>query len=149
MLAVALLVAFARWGLRHVKARPVPTPLEVAEAELAALEQALQLGAISCDAFFVALSQLLRIYLGTSFDPAVVGQSTPEFLADTLPALPLDPAHSGTIREMLGTFDRVKFAQFSPDREGQARDLRAVRNLIAALENETSRRAELALRGAA
>ena len=149
MLAVALLVAFARWGLRHVKARPVPTPLEVAEAELAALEQALQLGAISCDAFFVALSQLLRIYLGTSFDPAVVGQSTPEFLADTLPALPLDPAHSGTIREMLGTFDRVKFAQFSPDREGQARDLRAVRNLIAALENETSRRADQALKGAA
>lgn len=149
ILAVALLVVFARWGLRRVKARPMPTSVEVAEAELVALEQALQAGAISCDAFFVALSQLLRTYLGTSFDPAVAGQSTPEFLADTLPTLPLDPVHSGPIREMLGAFDRVKFAQFSPDREGQARDLRAVRNLIAALENETSRRAEQALRGAA
>ncbi len=148
-LAVVLLVVFARWGLHRMKRRPMPTPLEVAEAELAALEQALQSGAISCDAFFVALSQLLRIYLGTSFNPAVAGQSTPEFLADTLPALPLDPAHLGAIRELLGDFDRVKFAQFSPDREGQAKDLRAVRNLIAALENETSRRAEQALRGAA
>jgi hypothetical protein len=148
-LAVALLVVFARRVLHRVKARPKPTPLQVAEAELAALEQALQSGAISCDAFFVALSQLLRTYLGTSFDPAVAGQSTPEFLADTLPTLPLDPAHSGTIRDMLGAFDRVKFAQFSPDHEGQARELRAVRNLIAALENETSRRVEQVLKGAA
>lgn len=149
MLAVALLVVFGRRVLHRVKVRPMPTPLGVAETELDALEQTLQAGAISCDAFFVALSQLLRTYLGTSFDPAVAGQSTPEFLADTLPTLPLDPAHSGTIRDMLGAFDRVKFAQFSPDREGQARELRAVRNLIAALENETSRRADQALKGAA
>ena len=149
ILAVALLVAFARRVLHRMKRRPMPTPLEVAEAELAALERALQAGAISCDAFFVALSQLLRTYLGTSFDPAVAGQSTPEFLADTLPTLPLDSAHSGAIRELLRDFDRVKFAQFSPDREGQARELRAVRNLIAALENESTRRADQALRGAA
>ncbi len=149
ILAVALLVAFARRVLHRVKARPKPTPLQVAEAELAALERALQAGAISCDAFFVALSQLLRTYLGTSFDPAVAGQSTPEFLADTLPTLPLDSAHSGAIRELLRDFDRVKFAQFSPDHEGQARELRAVRNLIAALENETSRRVEQVLKGAA
>jgi hypothetical protein len=149
VLALALLLVFATRGLRRWKASPVPAPVEVAEAELAALEQALQSGAISCDAFYVALSQLLRIYLGTSFDPAVAGQSTPEFLADTLPTLPLDPAHSGSIRDMLGAFDRVKFAQFSPDREGQARELRAVRNLIAALENEASRRADQVLRGAA
>ncbi|MBL7646672.1 MAG: hypothetical protein JNK74_10835 [Candidatus Hydrogenedentes bacterium] len=149
VLVAALLVVFATRGLRRWNARPVPTPVEVAEAELAALEQALQSGVISCDAFYVALSQLLRIYLGTSFDPAVAGQSTPEFLAETLPGLPLDPAHSGSIRDMLGAFDRVKFAQYSPDREGQARELRAVRNLIAALENEASRRAEQALRGAA
>lgn len=149
ILAVALLLVFARGGLHRMKRRPMPTPLDVAEAELAALEQALLAGAISCDAFFVALSQLLRSCLGTSYNPAVAGQSTPEFLADTLPTLPLDPAHSGAIRELLGDFDRVKFAQFSPDREGQAKALRAVRNLIAALENESARRVEQALKGAA
>ncbi len=133
----------------HLATRVAPTPQALAEARLGDLERQLLSDAIACEALFVGLSQVLRTYLCANFDPTVAGQSSPEFLSDTLPILPLDPGHSGAIRDLLGDFDRVKFAQFSPAREAQAKALRAVRNFIAALENESARRAEQALKGAA
>lgn len=150
-IAAVLLAGLAIFGYlrRRIASRPVLSPREVAEAGLAGLERELQAGAIACDAYFVSLSHLLRTYLCTSFDPNVAGQSTPEFLATTLAALPLPAAHAGAVRELLREFDGVKFAQHSPDRDGQARSLRAVRHLIGALENEAASRAAQALRGAA
>jgi hypothetical protein len=125
------------------------SPVEVIEAGLGALERQLQAGELSCDVFFVALSGLLRTYLCTSFDPTVSGQSTPEFLASTLATLPLPEAHSGTVRDLLREFDRVKFGQFTPARDAQLRDLEAVRQVVAALETEAGIRAARVVGGAA
>lgn len=136
--------------LRRRTAFRVPlSPRETVERGLAALEQDLQSGAVSCDAFYVSLAQLLRDYLCSGFDPAVAVQTTPEFLATTLATLPLPLAHAGAVRDLLREFDGVKFAQQAPDREGQARSLRAVRNLVEALEREASNRTSQALQGAA
>ena len=134
---------------RRTAFRVVLSPREVVDAGLAALEQDLQSGTIACDVFYVSLAQLLRAYLCSGFDPAVAGQTTPEFLAETLETLPLPVAHAGAVRDLLREFDGVKFAQQAPDREGQARSLRAVRNLVEALECEVANRANQTLRGAA
>lgn len=125
------------------------SPRDVAEGALAALDARLAAGEVSCDDFFLELSHILRAYLCAGFDPAVAGQSTPEFLDETLPALPVPSSQVDEVRDLLRGFDRVLFAQHSQDRDGQARDLRAVRDLIGSLEQETETRAAQALQGAA
>jgi hypothetical protein len=153
LLALAAAMAAALGVICYVRRpsafRAALSPREIVDAGLAALEQALQSDAITCDAFYVALAQLLRAYLCSGFDPAVAGQTTPEFLATTLATLPLPAAHAGAVRDLLREFDGVKFAQQTPDREAQGRSLRAVRNLVEALEREAAGRASQALQGAA
>lgn len=146
-----LLAVFTAYGyIRHRSTfRATVSPREAVEAGIAALERELQSGTISCDAFYMSLAQLLRAYLCSGFDPAVASQTTPEFLAETLATLPLPAAHAGAVRDLLREFDGVKFAQQTPDREGQGRSLRAVRNLVEALEREAANRATQALQGAA
>jgi len=147
--ATAAGLAVIRYIQRRPAFRVVLSPREIVDAGLAALEQDLQSGAITCDAFYVCLAQLLRAYLCSGFDPAVVGQTTPEFLETTLATLPLPAAHAGAVRDLLREFDGVKFAQQAPDREAQGRSLRAVRNLVEALEREVANRSSQAFQGAA
>lgn len=147
------LIAVLPVGYRAFRRRFFPqreaSPDEAAAAALAALERDLQDGGITCDAFYVELSGVLRTYLGARFAVPVIGQSTPEFLAETLERLQLAPAQSASVRDLLVEFDRVKFAQHAPDRAEQAKSLRSVRDLIAGMEARADTEESAALRGAA
>lgn len=146
-LALALVI-FVLFRRRFILKR-AGSPREVAEAALASLDARLRADEIACDAFFLQLAHIFRTYLCAGFDPAIAGQSTPEFLAETLPALPIPPSQEANIRVLLQGFDRVLFAQHVTEREGQAKALVAVHEMIMSLERETATRAAQALQGAA
>lgn len=144
-----LVIGFCLWRLRRrAGTRAIASPLEAAEAALAALQMKLSTSHIEGEAFFVALSGILRDYLCASFDPSVAGQSTPEFFAITLSVLPIPASQSDAVRLLYQHMDRVKYGQGYADEAAQERALIAVRNFIALLEKQVTVEAEEALRRA-
>ena len=138
-----------RFGVPRLRAARVLSPAEVAAASLGRLREELDRDAIACESFYVALSGLLRDYIGASCGVAIHEQSTPEFVENTLGNLALDPEHADRLRALLVECDRVKFAQHLPGRECQFNAVEAVRLLVEAMERPASPEALADTRGAA
>lgn len=137
VLAVLALGA-AAWRFRSALRWPVRTrpldPLAEARMRLDELEAALHADGVEIEAIYVALSLILRTYLGRHFAVPALEQSTPEFSEGPLAELPLAPETRRRIRRQLRDADRVKFAGVRPLREQCGAAIAEVRALVALLE---------------
>lgn len=118
--ALALIVlGLAVWlivrAIRNRPAPPPPSPRTVAIRELEALRA--QLGKIGAYPFSIAVSDVLRRFVGAHFQLHAERQTSPEFLA----AIAKAPQFSDDDRALLAQFlercDMIKFARVEADSE--------------------------------
>jgi len=115
--AVALGIAILLLVLKRVKrARVVPPrpPWEVAFDRLRALDARKLPEAGEFQAFYVELSDILRVYIEDRFRIHAPEQTTPEFLSEAARSGALTDAHQRRLGRFLKHCDRVKFAQYEP-----------------------------------
>jgi len=105
VLAVLISVWRRRTAPDH---RPPPTPWEVAERELQAIEDALPLPA---DTFFVRLTDIVRGYIEARFSLPASEKTTPEFLGAMRSDRQLDSGQQAMLAALLEAADLVKFAK--------------------------------------
>lgn len=119
LLAAAALFLYARYrrrGPREVPAVPVPagptvTPYERALRELEALLASDLLGTGRVKEFHVALSEILKRFLGATHRFDALDRTSEEVLAD-LSAARAAPEILGRVRSFLSACDLVKFARY-------------------------------------
>lgn len=116
-----LLVAAASlwWFVRARRRRPapaeVPVPCHVkAQRELARLRGVPRRTPAEIDAFYVAVSGVLRLYLEERFGWRAPERTTEEFLQELGTSRVLDPVQQRELRGFLGQCDLVKFAAVIP-----------------------------------
>jgi hypothetical protein len=122
LVCVALLVLLW-WWLRRPRRGP-PLPVEVAvPAHVKALRALARLRQAApahdardavVDAFYVEVSQVLRVYLEERFGLHAPLRSTEEFLAELEQDAALRPEHRQRLRGFLQQCDLVKFARLHP-----------------------------------
>ena len=117
--AAAIATPFAR---RAVLARSAlgrrRSAYEVARSELDALLYGPRPSADAVDAFYVALSGIVRRYLEDRFRLRSPEQTTEEFVEDLARSPDLTRPHQDLLREFLRDADLVKFAHHVPDASG-------------------------------
>lgn len=96
----------------------LPTPPEPAHLralrELAWLRDLPRRTPAQVDAYYVGVSQVLRVYLEERFALRAPERTTEEFLAEVERGGPLSAAHCIVLKQFLGQCDLVKFALHSP-----------------------------------
>lgn len=120
--AVAAAAPFAArvWAARRARSRQ-RSAYEVARAELDGLlygPRPAPDDVAAVDAFYVALSGIVRRYLENRFGLHSPEQTTDEFLEDLSRSPDLRPGHQDLLREFLQGADLVKFAHRLPDAAG-------------------------------
>jgi hypothetical protein len=131
-----LLVAGALWFLRRARRqRPPPTEVAVpahvkALRELQRLRTAPRQSAEQIDAFYVAVSHVLRVYLEERFGLHAPERTTEEFLLEVEAGGPLSPAQCRELRRFLDQCDLVKFAAARPGEGVHAQTLAAAEGLV-------------------
>lgn len=112
----ALLVGLFVWALwlRLRRPKAVPTPFEIAWAELQTLQAAGLPNAANADAWYVRLTGAVRRYIEGCFQIPAPELTTEEFLQMTArkDAIPL--AYRELLGALLSSADRVKFAGYVP-----------------------------------
>ena len=120
LLAVlATIGVFARllWSRRkqHRQLATVPVPAHVkALRELLLWKAAPRVSSAELDAFYVGVSQVLRVYLEERFGLHAPERTTEEFLHDLDSSAQLVRDHASELRRFLSQCDLVKFAKFVP-----------------------------------
>jgi len=115
-IAAAVLGVIVWLLVRRIRRRPPPPPLTPRQVALRALE-ALRAQAPVMDpyAFSIAVSDVLRAYIGAAYGLHARRQTSPEFLA----AISSHPNFSDADRSLLGSFlercDLIKFAHVDAD----------------------------------
>jgi hypothetical protein len=120
-----LVLGIAWWRRRPVRTAPPPLAISLpphtkALRELARLRAQSRRTAAEVDAFYVAVSSVLRVYLEERFGLHAPERTTEEFLhevenADATGAAWLSTAHCLELRRFLQQCDLVKFAALVPD----------------------------------
>lgn len=106
----------ARWWLAYRARMRQRSSFEIATAELEQLLSGTRPdGAQELDAFFVALSGIVRRYLENRFGLRSPELTTEEFLSAMAGAAELSGEHRSLLRGFLQRADLVKFAHFVPD----------------------------------
>ncbi|MDQ3623757.1 MAG: DUF4381 family protein [Verrucomicrobiota bacterium] len=124
---VALIAAGVLWLLiRAWRKRPPPLPPSPRSVTLGALEK-LRSQVMTLDpyAFSIAVSDVLRSFIGAQYGLRAAHQTSPEFLA----AISDSPKFSGDDRTLLGRFlercDLIKFARIDAGRDESEELLRS------------------------
>jgi hypothetical protein len=138
-LAAAALAAAAWWAWRRWKNRPVAAPLvpaappvppeTAAENALAELEASGLWERGEYAAFYLRLTDVLRIYLETRYGEPATAMTSAE-VARLVKAHEPDLRASATAREVLTRADLVKFARSRPDASEGPNDVGLVRALV-------------------
>lgn len=126
-----------------------PGPLENALNRLAAVERELEAGTAGCETVYVTVSSVLREYIEARYGVTIRELSTPEFVAGSLPDLPVPPEQLAPVRKLLVEADRVKFARHLPGEAAQAHAIETVRGIVNALAEEAPAPEAVDTRGAA
>jgi hypothetical protein len=131
VLALLVIVAGAlliRHWMRNRPAPPAPTPRATALRELERLRG--QLASLDPYAFSVAVSDVLRTYIGAQFGLHAPQQTSPEFLA----AIAESPRFSDSDRKLLADFlercDLIKFARIATDSRESGRLLQSAMDFV-------------------
>ncbi len=116
LLAIAVLAWWwRRRSVAPVVAAAVAVPAHVkALRELARLRALPRATAVEIDAFYVATSQVLRVYLEERFGLRAPERTTEEFLLEVEAGGPLSVAQCLELRRFLSQCDLVKFAAQQP-----------------------------------
>lgn len=130
--------AWRRWkarpagagGWSEPAAPPVP-PEEAAERALAALaaEGLWERGEHA--AYYLRLTDILRVYLEARYGEPATAMTSVE-VARLMKARQPDLKAAAVVRELLSRADLVKFARIKPDAEDGPRDARSVRDIVRA-----------------
>jgi hypothetical protein len=108
-------------------APPVPAD-ETALWELQELAKSDWLSTGKIKEFYIAISNILRVYLEQGFGTPALERTTNEILRDLRKASEIPAERQAELRDLLDTCDLVKFAKFRPDAaEGMAAHASAVR----------------------
>jgi len=126
-LTVALLRRRRRYQGLQAPARP---PHEIAAAALEALRRQRLPEAGAFDAYYVALSAIVRSYLEQRFGLRAPEMTTEEFLQATARSGALDRPHRALLAEFLGESDLVKFARHIPRLADAERAWTAARRFV-------------------
>ncbi len=140
-IAAAVLLAGAAWYIAtHRRARlPPPLPIEIAvPAHVKAMRELARLRRLSrrtpaeLDVFYVATSQVLRVYLEDRFGLRAPDRTTEEFLLEVEAGGPLSVAQCLEVRRFLQQCDLVKFAAQLPPEATHLQTLAIAEALIEA-----------------
>lgn len=101
-----------------------------AVAQLRELEDAGPPDDTAADAWFVALSAIVRRYLEQRYEIRAPELTTEEFLQVATARPELSADHRGLLRSFLERCDRVKFAGYRPDADESLATLKAARGFI-------------------
>ncbi len=124
--------AFAAWRSRSLRR----SAYDLAKAELDALLMAPRPGAREMDAFFVALSGIVRRYLENRFGLRSPELTTEEFVQELANSPDLVRSHQRLLREFLSRADLVKFAHVVPDPADVELSLDHARSFLEATRSE-------------
>lgn len=122
--SLALLIARAR------RRRARASAFDVAIGRLAALEAGGFPRAEAADAWYVALSDVVRRYIEDRFALRAPELTTEEFIREAGRSPDLNPAHRALLREFLERCDRVKFAAYRPGESESREALGAARRFL-------------------
>jgi hypothetical protein len=131
---VAVLGAGSVLGYRGWRARRrierQRSAYDEAVARLRELENAGPPDDTAADAWFVALSAIVRDYLEQRYEIRAPELTTEEFLQVAIARPELSGEHRGLLRSFLERCDRVKFAGYRPDADESLATLKAARGFI-------------------
>ncbi len=82
------------------------------------------------EAFFTALSRIIRVYIEARFDIDAPDMTTEEFLVGVQDNQKLDPTHKQNLKEFMEICDQIKFAKFNPDPESIEKLVSVARDFI-------------------
>jgi len=103
---------------------------DVAVGQLRALEDKGPPEAETADAWFVALSSIVRRYLEQRYEIRAPELTTEEFLQVTATRAELSAEHRALLMSFLERCDRVKFAGYRPDADESLATLKAARGFV-------------------
>lgn len=130
---LAILVSGGVLGYRTLRARrrvaQQRSAYDEAVAQLVALE-ARPPDETTADAWFVALSAIVRRYLEHRFEIRAPELTTEEFLQVATARPELTPEHRALLTSFLERCDRVKFAGYRPDADESLATLKAARGFV-------------------
>lgn len=140
---ILLLAALMVFWIHRRRRRPARPPVTVALLphvkalrELARLRASRPRTAAEIDAFYVAVSQVLRVYLEERFGLRAPERTTEEFLLEVETGGPLSAAQCLELRRFLQQCDLVKFARHVPAEEVHLQTLAAAELLIEATRGD-------------
>ena len=131
---VAVLGSGSVLGYRALRARhrieQQRSAYDVAVGQLRALEDNGPPQPEAADAWFVALSSIVRRYLEQRYDIRAPELTTEEFLQVTATRAELTAEHRALLMSFLERCDRVKFAGYRPDADESLATLKAARGFV-------------------
>jgi hypothetical protein len=129
VLAAAAPFIIRAWLAQRARARQ-RSAYDLARAQLQELLAAPLPGPEQMDAFFVALSGIVRRYLEDRFWLRSPELTTEEFLDELSGSPDLSSAHQDLLRDFLRRADLVKFAHVIPDAEDVQDSVRSARRFL-------------------
>lgn len=128
LLLVVLVVWLVRRMINRRPAAPPPSPRAIALRELDALRSKVE--TLDPYSFSIAVSDVLRTYIGAQFGLHATQQTSPEFLS----AISSSPRFSLTDKRLLEEFlercDLIKFARIDTDTRESARLLQSALDFV-------------------
>jgi hypothetical protein len=122
-------LAFRAWRARQRIERQ-RSAYDEAVIQLRELEQAGPPDQAAADAWFVALSSIVRRYLEQRYEIRAPELTTEEFLLVATARPELSGEHRGLLTSFLERCDRVKFAGYRPDADESLATLKAARGFV-------------------
>ena len=128
LLALAGLVALIIWWTKKWPTQPLPTPRQLALRSLEALRREVQ--TLDPYAFSIAVSDVLRSYIGAEYRLHAREQTSPEFLAAIADSPQFYDADRRLLADFLEHCDLIKFARIDATAEDSARLLQSAISFV-------------------
>ena len=131
VILLALLVLGIWWLRRWMKNRPAPLPPTPRSIALRALERLRgEVKTLDPYAFSIAVSDVLRTYVGAAYGWHAPQQTSPEFLAAISGAPKFSDGDRKLLAEFLETCDMIKFARIDATASDSARLLESAQAFV-------------------
>ena len=128
VLALAGVVAFIVWWMKKWPTQAPPTPRQLALRSLEALRREVE--TLDPYAFSIAVSDVLRGYIGAEYRLHAREQTSPEFLAAIAQSPQFYDADRKLLAEFLEHCDLIKFARIDATSEDSARLLQSAVSFV-------------------